>query len=137
MGELLLMLRRAVSLVLCRGTMPPPSSTRISTVLTSSFCSDAESVGSLPAGRPYPEWVDAIINGENAAGPRGNRHSKRMKQRQRQRQMDHKRRIQQTAAAQERRVAKRSEAWQAAKEYKLKWSGQDGDSEVKRDLAGS
>eukprot|EP00658_Telonema_sp_P-2_P065255 TRINITY_DN54545_c0_g1_i1.p1 TRINITY_DN54545_c0_g1~~TRINITY_DN54545_c0_g1_i1.p1 ORF type:complete len:113 (+),score=3.51 TRINITY_DN54545_c0_g1_i1:218-556(+) len=55
----------------------------------------------VPEERFYPEWVDAILNREDATGPRKTRHTKRMRLRQRQREGDHKRRIAQTKASQQ------------------------------------
>merc|ERR1712166_582051 len=45
-------------------------------------------VPELPEGRFYPEWVDQILNKENATGPRRLKHKKRMRQRQLQRKAE-------------------------------------------------
>merc|ERR1712196_30264 len=83
---------------------------------------DVSDAPMVAESRPYPAWLDAIFNREHATGPRRNRFTKRMKQRDRQRVMNHKQRQRETAAAKERRFEKRREAWAAATEYKEKWS---------------
>merc|ERR1712178_494196 len=102
--------------VLCRRTALNFSATHRLNGTANTFCSLTG-----PIKMPYPEWVDGILNGDNAAGPRGNRQAKRMKQRDRQRRLDHKRRIMQTAAAKELKQKKQAEKRAALAAYKKEW----------------
>merc|ERR1712166_201087 len=71
----------------------------------------------IPEERFYPEWVDAILNRENATGPRKKRHTRRMQMRQLQREHDHKRRIAQTTAS----IQARKEKLMLQKQAGLQW----------------
>eukprot|EP00656_Telonema_subtile_P004893 TRINITY_DN12231_c0_g1_i1.p2 TRINITY_DN12231_c0_g1~~TRINITY_DN12231_c0_g1_i1.p2 ORF type:complete len:113 (+),score=26.65 TRINITY_DN12231_c0_g1_i1:136-474(+) len=76
----------------------------------------------IPEERFYPAWVDAILNRENATGPRRKRHAKRMHLRQLQRENNHKRRIAETKASVEAKKDKNYHQKQAGLQWKLNFS---------------
>merc|ERR1712166_593813 len=80
-------------------------------------------VPELPEGRFYPEWVDQILNKENATGPRRLKHKKRIRQRQLQVKHNHQQRIKETQMSLQRKAEKLQEQKELSASFGMKLQG--------------